>query len=290
MGYNGIELIPVLVSWDLYWCSFYPQRMTKIVVSNYGMHDESQQKELVQILLHRNWDRVIIDNSAYSLYQARIRGRPCIVPTNQMARLHSQFAIANIIPSSKVTIIAPDFINNPVATRDSFIQTLKVFNRLDETFPTIPSNIDSIMLVSQGHDLATRKQSFLEASYFAQQYRMCDLKPIIGIPTSPLSIPEIPKMISAVNRWNAEALELHLLGANLLDYYVHACLAGFSSADTSYPFHQVLDPIKERYRNQYGITLPRVELKKVIAEKAEEIGSNYANFFLGIDKIVEVIV
>lgn len=289
MDSKKIELLPVLVSWDLYWCSFYPQRMRKIVVSNYGMHDEDQQHELIQILLYRTWDRVIIDNSAYSLYQARLRGHQCVVPLNPLARLHSQFTIANIVAPTKVTLIAPDFICDPKATRDAFIQTLKVFSGCDSTFPTIPSNIDSIMLVAQGKDIPTRRKSFIEASYFARKFLACDLESIIGIPTSPFPSSRMDEMISAVSQWNNESHNLHLLGANLLEYYIYAHLAGFASADTSYPFHQILDPIKKHYFHQYGVKLPLSKLKEVVVEKAEEISVNYTQFYSTIDKIVEVV-
>ncbi|MFX1253101.1 MAG: hypothetical protein ACFFCZ_15955 [Promethearchaeota archaeon] len=74
-----------------------------------------------------------MDNGAFTIWQhdqdtkQGLRSDPCLIPQDFRARLHAQIEIANLIPTSQVTLILCDFIGQPKRSLAAYLDTFDYF-------------------------------------------------------------------------------------------------------------------------------------------------------------------
>lgn len=104
------------------------------------------------IQMNYGWQGALIDNGAFSLHKY---GACSWVPDDVILRLHHQLTLAKKINANYITLIAPDFVQQPIKSIQSYVICL---NHLKKTQQIIqknlyPKTIKRVYLSAQGKSL-----------------------------------------------------------------------------------------------------------------------------------------
>jgi len=96
---------------------YWIENMKRILVTPYGKlaHDLPQWKNICKIV-NFNWDEVIIDNCAYSIFKGYLK----VTPKQRLAA-QIELAASTILPHKK-TIVVPDFVQDFDRTMSTYLE------------------------------------------------------------------------------------------------------------------------------------------------------------------------